>query len=56
MLGLLRLAPVNASQTDEDSSIGRVNSAAVLFPHLPLVLFSLHLLYEVSLMYPKLRS
>lgn len=30
----------------ESSSIGRINVQAILFPHLPLVLFSLHLLYE----------
>lgn len=28
------------------SNVGKINTQAVLFPHLPLVLFSLHLLYE----------
>ncbi|CAL1682145.1 unnamed protein product [Lasius platythorax] len=30
----------------ESNSIGKINVQAVLYPHLPLVLFSLHLLYE----------
>ncbi|XP_029167221.1 anaphase-promoting complex subunit 1 isoform X2 [Nylanderia fulva] len=30
----------------ESNSIGKINTQAVLYPHLPLVLFSLHLLYE----------
>ncbi|XP_025163872.1 anaphase-promoting complex subunit 1 isoform X2 [Harpegnathos saltator] len=30
----------------ESSNIGKINAQAVLFPHLPLILFSLHLLYE----------
>ncbi|XP_063980252.1 anaphase-promoting complex subunit 1 [Diachasmimorpha longicaudata] len=31
---------------DPDSNLGRISTQAILFPYLPLVLFSLHLLYE----------
>ncbi|XP_014469767.1 PREDICTED: anaphase-promoting complex subunit 1-like [Dinoponera quadriceps] len=41
--GFFRTTP---GDTVEPSSAGRINAQAVLFPHLPLVLFSLHLLYE----------
>lgn len=32
--------------TTETNNIGKINVQAVLYPHLPIVLFSLHLLYE----------
>lgn len=35
-----------AQDATEFNNFGRINVQAVLFPHLPLVLFSLHLLYE----------
>lgn len=36
-----------ASQsTAESNNIGKINVQAILFPHFPLILFSLHLLYE----------
>lgn len=39
--------PCSTSQDSiESNNIGRINVQAVLFPHVPLVLFSLHLLYE----------
>ncbi|XP_029162825.1 anaphase-promoting complex subunit 1-like isoform X3 [Nylanderia fulva] len=38
--------PESNSATRSRYSIGKINVDAVLYPHLPLVLFSLHLLYE----------
>ncbi|KAH0560894.1 anaphase-promoting complex subunit 1 [Cotesia glomerata] len=33
-------------KADKKPEVGRITSSAVLFPHMPVVLFSLHLLYE----------
>ncbi|XP_034943915.1 anaphase-promoting complex subunit 1 [Chelonus insularis] len=36
----------DVKKVSEPENIGKINTQAILFPHLPLVLFSLHLLYE----------
>lgn len=48
ILGLTKFTkPIKEnSNTDPINSNGRINTQAPLFPYLPLVLFSLHLLYE----------
>jgi anaphase-promoting complex subunit 1 len=37
---------IESENIAESSGIGKINTQAILFSHLPLVLFSLHLLYE----------
>jgi len=37
---------IESENIAESSGIGKINTQAILFPYLPLVLFSLHLLYE----------
>lgn len=47
---LLGLKPVNSSSGgfEGDTARGQINTSALLFAYIPLVLFSLHLLFEVS--------
>lgn len=47
---LLGLTPVNspAGGCDDEAAHGQININASLFSYIPLVLLSLHLLYEVS--------
>ncbi|XP_012535623.1 anaphase-promoting complex subunit 1 isoform X2 [Monomorium pharaonis] len=40
------LCATSREDTGESSNVGKINVQAILFPHFPLILFSLHLLYE----------